>query len=76
MNARLKALVAQRGYDPMKIESLITLHGGDEAWVEQLLLGRVKSHDDQHLVARFKTAPKPLDMKALIENAITNWDKR
>lgn len=54
MTERLKALITQRGYDPEKIRALINLFDGNERWVEQLLAGRAKSHDDAHLIARYK----------------------
>lgn len=61
MNATLKAIAQQRGYDPERIEALISLFGGDQHFVEQLLLSRAKSHDDQHLVARYKAPSPPTD---------------
>lgn len=50
MNARLKTLCIQRGYDPERIQALIDLHEGDEQFVEQLVASRMKSHDDAHLM--------------------------
>lgn len=39
MNTRLKQLAIAGGMDLGKVQHLVDLHDGDEAWVEQIILG-------------------------------------
>ncbi len=65
MNARLKAIVRERGYVEARIAALISLYDGDELAVEQMLTGRMKSNADAHLKAAYKAAAQ-MDMPALV----------